>query len=180
MAESQEAARQLFDEYVERLLALARRRINLRLARRVDAEDVVQSVFRTFFQRLQAGNFRLEGQDDLAKVLVRITVRKTLRHIAFHQAARRDLRLEEEGSSYDPLPGLIGREPTPAAAVAFLDQLEHFLGRLRPQERQILEMRLQGFSSEEIAGQLGTYDRKVRRVLERVRALAEQEDLTSP
>jgi DNA-binding CsgD family transcriptional regulator len=51
------------------------------------------------------------------------------------------------------------------------------LGRLRPQERQIVEMRVQGCSNDEIAAQLGIYDRKIRRVIEHVRALAEQEGL---
>jgi RNA polymerase sigma-70 factor, ECF subfamily len=60
---------------------------------------------------------------------------------------------------------------------AFLDQLTHFLTRLSPQERQILELKLDGHSSAEIAEKLGSYERKVNRVLERIRALAEQENL---
>src|SRR5438034_4074023 len=43
-----EAARQLFEQYVDRLVALARRRLSRNLAGRVDPEDIVQSVFRTF------------------------------------------------------------------------------------------------------------------------------------
>ena len=69
----EDACRQLFDCYVERLVALARRRISQRLASRVDPEDIVQSVFRTFFGRLKAGRFRLEEQDDLCKLLMRST-----------------------------------------------------------------------------------------------------------
>ncbi len=57
--------------------------------------------------------------------------------------------------------------------MAFLDQLEHFLSQLRPEERQILELRLQGYSNDEIAKKVGIYDRKIRRV--RVRGLAGQE-----
>jgi broad specificity phosphatase PhoE len=53
-----------------------------------------------------------------------------------------------------------------------------WFARLRPQERQIVEMRMQGFSNDEIAAKLGIYDRKIRRVIERVRALAEQEGLS--
>ena len=60
-------------------------------------------------------------------------------------------------------------------AVVFLDQLEHFMSKMKDDEREILELRLQGYSSEEIAKKLDTYDRKVRRVLERIRSLAEQE-----
>ncbi len=174
----EDACRQLFDCYVERLVALARRRISQRLASRVDPEDIVQSVFRTFFGRLKAGRFRLEEQDDLCKLLMRITVHKALRQIHFHQAAKRNPRLEI-GQGDEPnerMLAVIDREPLPEEAVAFVDHLEHFLDHLKPQEREILEMRLQGFSNDEIAQKLDIYDRKIRRVIERVRGLAEQED----
>ncbi|MCS6851863.1 MAG: sigma-70 family RNA polymerase sigma factor [Gemmataceae bacterium] len=174
-----DAARRLFDGYVDRLLPLARRRLSQRLASRVDAEDIVQSVFRTFFKRLKAGRFRIDDQDDLCKLLVRITVHKTLRQIAFHKAAKRDPSLEagQGTGSVDHLRHLLDQEPTPEAQVAFLDELESFLSQLRPQEREILELRMQGYSNEEIAQKLGIYDRKIRRVIERVRALAEQSGL---
>jgi RNA polymerase sigma factor (sigma-70 family) len=176
----QRAAEQLFTRYVDRLVPLARRRISQRLASRVDPEDVVQSVFRTFFGGLKEGRFDIQSQDDLCKLLMRITIHKTLRHIAFHKAAKRDPSQEtiqsEEGQ--EQLIQLLGREPTPDDAVAFLDQLEHLLSRLGPQERQILEMRLQGYSNEDIAAKLGIYDRKIRRLFERVRGLAEQEGFT--
>ena len=176
----EEAARQIVHRYMDRLLMLARRRISQRLASRVDPEDVVQSVFRTFFKRLQEGQFVFSGQDDLCKLLVRITLHKTLRHIAFHKAAKRDPGLETEQGEHhrERLLALLDGEPSPEATVAFVDQLEHFLGQLRPQERQILEMRLQGYSNEEIGKQLGLYDRKIRRVIEHVRAIAAKEGLT--
>src|SRR5579884_576430 len=50
-AGSEEAARQLFERYTDRLIALARGHIDQRLARRVDPEDITQSAFRTFFRR---------------------------------------------------------------------------------------------------------------------------------
>jgi RNA polymerase sigma-70 factor (ECF subfamily) len=179
-AGDQKAAQQLFDNYVDRLVPLARRRISQRLASRVDPEDIVQSVFRTFFGGLRQGRFEIKDQDDLCKLLMRITVHKTLRHIAFHKAAKRDPGQEtgQSDEAQEHLIKILGREPTPDDAVTFLDQLEHFLSRLRPQERQILEMRLQGYSNEDIATKLGIYDRKIRRVFERVRGLAEQEGFT--
>jgi RNA polymerase sigma factor (sigma-70 family) len=178
-AGDEKAAQQLFDRYADRLLALARRRISQRLASRVDPEDVVQSVFRTFFARAREGKFHVEEQDDLAKLLVRITVHKTLRQVEFHKAAKRDPGLEarQGNQAQDRLLDVLDNEPTPQTAIAFLDLLEHFLSQLRPDERQILEMRLQGYSNADIATKLGIYDRKIRRVIERVRGLAEKERL---
>jgi RNA polymerase sigma factor (sigma-70 family) len=176
----QDAARQIVDRYLERLLTLARRRISQRLASRVDPEDIVQSVFRTFFGRLKDGQFVFDDQDDLCKLLMRITLHKTLRQVAYHKAAKRDPSQETPHGEHhhEQLMAVFDEEPTQEATVAFLDQLEHFLGQLRPQEREILEMRLQGHSNEDIATKLGIYDRKIRRVIEHVRAIAQKEGLT--
>jgi RNA polymerase sigma-70 factor (ECF subfamily) len=175
----EDAARQIFDRYVGRLLQLARRHLSQRLAGRVDPEDIVQSVFRTFFGRLKEGQFAFDGQDDLCKLLVRITIHKTLRQVAFHKAAKRDPSLETEQGAHhrDQLLTLLDREPTPEATVTFLDQLEHLLQELRPEERRILELRLQGYSNEEINRELGLYDRKIRRLAEQIRAKARREGI---
>jgi RNA polymerase sigma factor (sigma-70 family) len=174
-----EAARQLFEQYVDRLVALARRRLSRNLAGRVDPEDIVQSVFRTFFGRLKEGRFHLEEKDDLCKLLVRITVHKTLRQVAFQKAAKRDPTQEtgQEDAGREHVFALLSREPGPEEEVAFLDQLEHFLAEMRPEDRKILEMRLDGYNNEEIARELKISDRKIRRVMERVRGLAEQEGI---
>ena len=111
----QDAARQIVERYFDRLLVLARRRISQRLASRVDPEDIVQSVFRTFFVRLKDGQFVFEDEDDLCKLLMRITLHKTLRQVAFHKAAKRDPNLEtNQGDDHrEQLLTLLDREPSP-------------------------------------------------------------------
>jgi len=175
-AGSESAAAELFNRYVSRLLGVARRRIGERMNSRLDPEDVVQSVFRTFFTRLKNDKFEIIDDDDLSKLLVRITLHKTLRQIAYHRAARRDTNQEvPQGEvSRNDILQVMTKEPTPETVVTFVDQLDHFLQRLSPEDQQILTMRLQGTSTEEIAKELNTYDRKVRRVLERVKALAQE------
>ena len=176
---SESAATELFDRYCERLLRLARRRIGQRMASRFDPEDVVQSAFRTFFTRVRNDEFEFAGENDLFKLLVRLTVRKTLRRIQHHRAAKRTPEAElvstPDGSD------VFGRVPaTDAAAeveVALLDEFERFVGHLPPLERQVLELKVQGHSTAEIAEKLGTYDRKVRRVIERLEAVAGEQEL---
>jgi RNA polymerase sigma-70 factor (ECF subfamily) len=176
-AGDEQIAEQIFTAYAGRLLDLARLRISGRLARRIDPEDVVQSVFRTFFRRARAGGFTIEGEDSLCRILVGITARKALRQVAFQRAAKRNPGLEQDSSSGEA-PDLYALEPTPDATVAFLDHLEHFLARLRPRDCSIVEMRMEGYSVEEIARKLELSDRHVRRVLKHVREIAEQEEFT--
>ena len=174
-------AQQVFDRYADRLIALARRRISQRLASRLDPEDVVQSVFRTFFQHAREGQFCIDDQDDLCKLLVRITVHKTLRQVAFHKAAKRDVSMEmgQGVEAQSHLEESLDREPTSDEAVAFLDHLEHFLTVFSPQERTIIEMRMQGYSNDEIVQKLGfSSDRKIRRIMERVKEKAKREGLS--
>ena len=178
----QQAAKQIVDGYVDRLVVLARRHLHQRLAARIDPEDIVQSVFRTFFSRVRDGQFVFAEQDDLTKLLVRITLNKTLRHVAFHRAAKRNPGAEatKDDGPLDRINGLLGAEPSPEATVAFLDQFEHLLNQLQPQEREILELRLQGYANEEISQKLGIYDRKIRRVIEHIRAIAKRDGITPP
>jgi RNA polymerase sigma-70 factor (ECF subfamily) len=175
----EDAARELFQLYEDRLLNLARQRISQRFGGRLDPEDVVQSVFRTFFKRTRDGKFHIEKSDDLWKLLARITVHKTFRQIAFHQAAKRNVNLEkcQGGDPQDHVLTLLDRGPTPQMANQFVDQVEHFLKQLRPEHRQILELRMQGYKDVEIAQKVNVSDRTIRRVMEQVRSLAEQEGL---
>jgi RNA polymerase sigma-70 factor (ECF subfamily) len=175
----QEAARQIFERYVSQLLGLASRRISQRLASRVDPEDIVQSVFRTFFHRAREGQFQIDDPDDLCKLLARITVHKTLRQIAFHKRAKRNACQEtgQGDDDADHMISLLASEPTPEDTVALYDQMDHFLGQLGSEDRLILQMRMEGYTNVEIAEKLNITDRKIRRLLERIRGQAALEGL---
>jgi RNA polymerase sigma-70 factor (ECF subfamily) len=173
-AGSESAAQTLFDRYCERLMRLAKRRIGQRMTSRVDPEDVVQSAYRTFFTRVKNDEFSFHEQDDLFKLLVRLTVNKALRQIAYHRAAKRNPELEALQSSnpQEFLQQISSENATPDVEVALLDEFEQFMGQLQPLDRDVLQLKLQGYSTVEIAEKLGSYDRKIRRVLERIQELA--------
>jgi RNA polymerase sigma factor (sigma-70 family) len=174
-AGSQSAAGELFDRYCEKLMRLAQRRIGQRMASRVDPEDVIQSAFRTFFVRVRNDEFTFDGENDLFKLLVRLTVNKALRQIAHHRAAKRDPHREagQGADDSDILAGVMAHEPSPDVEVAVLDEFERFLSQLPDFERKVLELKLHGNTTTEIAEALGSYDRKIRRVLERIEAVAQ-------
>ena len=170
----------IFERYGEKLVRLAGKRISEKLSRRIEPEDVVQSVFRTFFGRVQENRFTFVNADDLWKLLVSMTLNKLRNKVDFHTAAKRAVGAERplggttsQPSAFDPS----GEEPSGEAVVAFLDLLETFMDELRPQDRTILEMRLNGYTQDEIARDIGCTERTVRRVLERIRGVAEQNKL---
>ena len=65
------AADALFARYSRHLARAAEQHLARKLAGRVDGEDVVQSVFRTFFRRYQAGEFRIDTSAQLWRLLLR-------------------------------------------------------------------------------------------------------------
>src|SRR5262249_49837826 len=153
-AGSEGAARELFDRYCEKLMRLARRRIGQRMATPVDPEDVIQSAFRTFFFHVRSDEFTFQEENDLFKLLVRLTVNKALRQIAHHRAAKRDPGREagQGTEASDVLRNLTAHGPSPEVEVAVLDEFERFLAQLPDFDRKVLELRVQGHSAVAIAG----------------------------
>src|SRR3954451_16216202 len=93
---SEDAATQLYRRYAHRLRALARANTSAHLARRVDAEDIVQSVFRIFFTAASQGLYDVPAGEDLWKLLLVIALNKIRAEGVFHQAAKRDIRTTAE------------------------------------------------------------------------------------
>ena len=75
------AAEALFSRYFDRLTSLARSRLSSRLKRRTDPEDIVLSVYRSFFVGARAGRFTLSRGGDLWRLLASITKHKLLRQL---------------------------------------------------------------------------------------------------
>ncbi len=180
-AGSESAAKDLFDKYCERLLRLAKRRIGQRMSSRFDPEDVVQSAFRTFFTRVKNDEFEFAHEDDLFKLLVRLTVRKTLRRIQYHRADKRNPEVEmgHKSDGSEIFAHVASDEPTAEVEVALLDEFEKFVGQLPALDRQVLELKVQGYSTVEIADRLGTYDRKVRRIIERLEEMSDDQEFAA-
>jgi RNA polymerase sigma-70 factor (ECF subfamily) len=170
----EDAAEEIVQRFTVRLVALARKRIEPLIRTKDDPEDVLQSVYRSFFARARDGQFELDSWSDLWALLARITVRKCGHHIAYFFAARRDARRDQEpfsgneGSAAE-LQG-IAREPTPVEAAMLAETLEDLMVALDDsRRRQILTLRLQGHSFAEISRHVGRSEQTVHRVLEQAR-----------
>jgi len=166
------AAAQVFQRFAGQLWELARRQLSERLRRKVDPEDVLQSVFRSFFVRQREGRFDIENWENLWGILAIMTMRKCGRQIAHFQAERRDLR-REVGLQTPVQPGdeprFFSPDPTPSEALVLVELLEGIMQILTPTDREILSLYLQGHTTAEISARVGRTMRTVRRTLERVR-----------
>jgi RNA polymerase sigma-70 factor (ECF subfamily) len=170
-----DAATRVFNEYANRLIALARRRLDPRILQKVDPEDVLQSVFRSFFRGQAAGRMdEIHTWDSLWGMLVVITRRKCGRRAMYFHADRRDVQREV---SPRPRPDQsvadweAGDEPTPEDAAILAETVERLMLRLDEKNRHILALRLQGCPAPEIAAQARCTERTVYRVLDRVKTM---------
>lgn len=162
--------------FTVQLVALARRQLAQRIQQKLAPEDVVQSAFKSFFKRLRNGQFDLGSDDGLWSLLVLITVRKCSARRSHFLTARRDVRretslsaaLDRDVAACIP----VDRGPRPEEALALVELVQQLLHDLSDAERQIVDLRLQGYGIDEICEMLGRSDRTVRRVMSRVRRRA--------
>lgn len=167
------AATEVFRRFAGRLIALARAELDTRLRRKLDPEDVVQSVYRSFFTRYNAGQFELANWDSLWSLLTVITVRKCLNRADYYLAGCRDIAGEVDatpgGRASDGLSDAVDREPTPLEAAVLAETLDQMMRGLEPDDRSIIELSLEGYTVREIGARLGRAERTVRRVREHVK-----------
>jgi DNA-directed RNA polymerase specialized sigma24 family protein len=179
-------AQRLWEKYYPRLVKFAHRRLQTAPRREVDSEDVALSALKSFCQNAAQGKFpQLEDRDDLWRILVTITARKALRQA---QYARRKKRGggKVRGESVFPhardsddcvgIGQIVGREPTPAFSAELADQMRHLFNQLDENLGQVANLKMQGFTNQEIAGVLSCAVRSVERKLRGIRAIWSSEE----
>jgi len=171
---SDAAAGEIFRRYLDRLTALARTRLAREVTRRVDPEDAVQSALRSFFVGARSGKFELVNRGDLWRLLAAITARKAARLSTRHRTAKRSVRRDVEfpaSASFGLDEAVADPNPAPDEAALSADELADLVRSLSPELRQVLELRLQEASVEEIAAQMGCSTRTIRRRIDELRAI---------
>jgi RNA polymerase sigma-70 factor (ECF subfamily) len=164
----QDAATELFLKYGARLQALARSQTSASLGTRFDPEDVIQSVFRTFFRRAANGLYDVPEGDELWQLLLVIALNKIRSLATYHRAAKRDISRTEEHVESDK-----SQYERSNIDKNYLDTLEvvldDFLDSLPIVQAEVARMRMQGFQVADIAEKTGRSKRTVERTLNSLR-----------
>jgi len=180
-----EAATELYLRYARRLHGLARRQTSAELARRVDPDEIVQSVFRTFFRRAVGGSYDIPPTEELWRLLLVITLNKIRRASVFHRAARRDVRRTVSAGDSNVLQHLEQASFQDDEALQFLRLVvDDLIAELPSPQNVMVRMRIDGHEVEEIATSTGRSKRTVERTLqkfrERISRILEQEEIGEP
>ncbi len=168
-AGGEEAARLLYERYTRRLLGLVHQHISHRFRSRFDADDVLNSTWRTFFRDSQ--RFTFDDDQAFWKLLTTIALNKVRRYVERNGTRSRDPRREQQciGDLYDDL----SNRPGPLEILQAAELMESLVDRLDRQSADVLTLRCEGLSQLEIAEHLTISDRTVRRCMQRIRAVAE-------
>lgn len=169
-----DAATRLYLRYADRLRALAARQTAGDLKSRVDPDDIVQSVFRTFFRRAARGEYDVPEGEELWKLFLVIALNKVRATGAYHHAARRDTRNTTGGAAYEN--AVRGRPDHDETALATLRMvLDDALIGLNKSQREIVTLRIEGHDVDTITTRAGRSKRTVERVLQQFRDTMKQQ-----
>lgn len=164
-----DAATELYVKYANRLRRVARSNTSNRLTIRFDPDDVVQSVFRTFFRRASEGYFDVPPGDEIWSLFLAIALNKVRRLGRFHRQKKRNVDSTE---AMEPT----STEGEHSDALATLQlSIEELLEELPPDKRRMVEMRIQGYDITEIANETQRCTRTVERTLRQFRESLSQQ-----
>lgn len=191
-----DAAQQLWERYAEQIVEVARRSLKNSSKRVQDEEDVAMIAFKSLLSGITAGRFsELDHRDQLWRLIMVITTRKAAAVIEKdHRQKRgggdvrgdsavmqreiqddgtqRDIEGSGEGSGAHGFDRLTSEKPAPDIAAIMADQMEQLLLSL-PDEtaQQIVALKMEGFTHEEIARKIDVNTRTVERRLRQIREL---------
>jgi DNA-directed RNA polymerase specialized sigma24 family protein len=170
-----EAAQKLWEGYFQKLVELARRKLQGLPRRAADEEDVALSAFKSFCLGASAGRYpQLCDRESLWPLLMAITAHKAFDLMRHEHRRKRGGPPPEAGAAAPAVDvkDLIGREPTADFAVQIAEEYERLLGRLSDDGlRAVAVWKMEGDTVEEIAARLGCVPRTVERKLRLIRQL---------
>ena len=162
---NEDAASELYGRYAERLDFLASRGLGSNMRSLVGSEDVVQSIFRTFFRRAAAGDYEVPEDSELWNLLVTISLNK-LRAIGLHY--RRQKRSVARTLHSDSEIGDVAGGDDVAYQVLRM-VIDELIESLPDSHQRIIDLHIEGWDVSGIASETERSNRTVERVLQQFR-----------
>lgn len=174
------AANQIWQHYFDRLVRAVRRKLYGQNRAISDEEDIVLSVFDSFYDAVEKGRFPdLADRDDLWRLLLRMSARKVIDKRRKDQRQRRggDIKLHSMDQPDDDgnLIEVIGDEPTPEMVLMMQESMENLFSHLDGGPlRDLAGAKLEGYSNAELAKRFDCSVRTIERRLHLIREKFQQ------
>ncbi len=163
-----DAATAVYVRYARRLRKLAANQMPDKLAARIDPDDIVQSVFRTFFRRAGLGQYDLPDGEQLWRLLLVISLNKVRSVAVHHRAAKRDIASTVPISTVPETSG--GSAPQEETELSILQMtIDDLLVDYPLAQREVICLRIAGHEIDDIVAKTQRSKRTVERTLQRFR-----------
>lgn len=175
---SERAASQIYDRFVHEVTRVVRFHLNRRYRIRCDEEDAIQQTFMEMFRRLQKSDLEFESEAAFCRWIRAIARNRTIKLIRFHSAGCRALARENHATEISHFNHMIDTqhaEVETGGCHALGDELEAQLQTLDEEKQLIVRLLAHRFTQDEIAAQLGCTARTVRRRLQSIRRILEDD-----
>ncbi len=167
---SEEAAWDLVNQYGESIRRAVRRALNEKMRSKFDSLDFVQIVWNSFFHA-RGKLDRFDHPEELAAYLttmaknkVGMEIRRRLMTEKYNIQHEQSLdQLQAKGGADMP-----SRQPAPVDLAIAREQWDRLLQDQPQHYRQIIQLRLQGYTNQQVADALHLDERTVRRFLKKL------------
>lgn len=158
------AATELYQRYAGRLFGLADRQMSAGIRRTHEPDDIVQSAFRSLFRGVSSGSYDAPEGNSLWSLLAVIAIHKVRRKASRDRSVKATSFIQPDGeqSSSQQVPDTISEQQ-------FEYSMNETIEFLNEQEKQIVGLRVQGYTVEEISSEVGRACRTIERTLQRIR-----------
>ncbi|MEX0714918.1 MAG: sigma-70 family RNA polymerase sigma factor [Pirellulales bacterium] len=166
---SQEAAREIVEEYGEYVERAVRRMLNKKMRRQFDSSDFTQAVWSSVFANL-ANLEGVDGPASLARYVLGTGKNKVIEEFRrLLQTGKYNVNRERslDGSAEYEAIQLAGRDPSPSEVAATNEAVARTMSKLPLHYQEIFRLRQQGMTQAEIAARTGLHIRTVQRVIHR-------------
>jgi RNA polymerase sigma factor (sigma-70 family) len=168
------AIREFLTRFEPAVRIMVRGRLPRMLRTQFDSMDFVQAVWQSFFADLRSSSRQFENVHHLRGFLAGVARNKVyeehrrLTRTKKHALAREQSLYVRRGSREVEL-ALISPEPTASQAVQASDRLAQLVAGCSPLEAQVITLRRQEMTFDEIARRTGVSERSVRRIIDEAR-----------
>ncbi len=175
-----QAANRIWEHYFDKLVGSVRKRLYGHNRAASDEEDIVLSVFESFYAAAEAGRFPdLADRDDLWRLLITMSARKAVDKRRHDRRLRRggDVVTHSLDESVDEsfILEAIGSEPSPEMVVLMQESVEQLFSHLGVGPlRELAVAKLEGYSNAEIARRFECSERTIERRLHLIREKLQQ------
>jgi RNA polymerase sigma factor (sigma-70 family) len=164
----QDAARRIYERFIDRLVALASSSLDKKNQAKIDPQSVAHSALMSFFGGQKDGAFELQNWGMVLGLLSHITFRKCLNRNRFFRQQRRN----ESGAVQFEDWQNADKNPGPEEQVMLEELLDKALSSLKyPERREMVELFLDGNSTDEVAERVGFSQRTVQRSIDEFRTI---------